>query len=128
MSMVSIVLDSAQSFVGSHGVTGWIAEAAGTPAEWAFCAHAVVAAEPLYVVEDAASHPAHANSPLVTQESQRAYAGATIYAPDGQILGMHCVVDTAPHAFTDAELAQLSDAARQASTILETFRHTPSVG
>lgn len=122
MSMTSVVLDTAQYFVGSHGLTGWVAEVGGTPAEWAFCAHAVVAGQPLYVVSDATTHPAHRDSPLVTQEGQRSYAGASIYAPDGQILGMQCVVDTRPHQFTEVELSLLTTAAGEASSILEASR------
>ena len=116
------MLDTAQYFGGWHGLTGWIAEVGGTPAEWAFCAHAVVAGRPVYVVSDATTHPAHHGSPLVTQESQRSYAGATIYALDGQILGIHCVVDTRPHQFTQGELGLLTTAAAEASSILEASR------
>ena len=51
VGLVTIVLDQAQYFVGAHGLTGWMAEARGTPVEWSFCAHAVRSRLP-FIVED----------------------------------------------------------------------------
>ena len=120
--MVSIVLDSAQFFVGSYGLDGWIARSEGTPVEWAFCAHAVLAEAPLYVVPDAIEHPTHRDSPLVTGEGTRAYAGAAIVDPDGQVIGMHCVVGEQPRSFGDEELGVLRTAAVEVGTILGGYR------
>ena len=64
-------LDTTQFFVGSHGLTGWIAEAEGTPVEWSFCGSAVLGGEPGYTVDDAETHPAHRDTPLVTAERPR---------------------------------------------------------
>ncbi len=121
-SMVSIVLDTAQYFAGAHGLAGWIAASRGTPLEWAFCAHAVLSGQRTYVVPDATAHPAHADSPLVTGEGTRAYAGVPITAPDGQILGMHCVTTTSPRPFTDDDLAALREATDEILDILAAYR------
>jgi GAF domain-containing protein len=121
-SMVSIVLDSAQFFAGSHGLNGWMAQSRGTPLEWAFCAHGVQSASPTYVVTDATAHPAHLASPMVNVEGTRSYAGAQIMEPGGQVLGMHCVVSTAPRSFTEEELAELRSAAAEIAALLEEHR------
>lgn len=121
-SMVSILLDSAQFFAGSHGLEGWLAAAEGTPIEWSFCARAALAGGRVYVVEDAPEHPAHRDSPLVTREGTRAYAGVAVRSPDGQVVGMHCVVSTSPRRFSDADLGILRKAADEVTDLLESYR------
>src|SRR5690349_8260946 len=77
ISLVSIVLDTAQVFLGAHGLHGWLADAGGTPVEWSFCANAVTSGRP-YVVPDAAADPRQATNPLVTADGIRSYAGIPI--------------------------------------------------
>lgn len=120
ISLVSLVLDSAQVLAGSYGVSGWIAEANGTPAEWAFCAHTVHRNAP-YIVPDAAHDPVQATNPLVTQDGIGSYAGVPLVI-DGQALGVHCVVSSTPHTFTDAELAELHTAAAEVVALLQRYR------
>ena len=55
-ALISIVLDSSQHFVASHGLTGWLAQTQGTPREWSFCTHAVEQKRD-FVVDDATTHP-----------------------------------------------------------------------
>ena len=123
MGMVSIVLDGAQFFVGSHGLRDWIAAAEGTPVEWSFCGAAVLTGAVTYVVPDAAVHPAHRDSPLVTREGVRAYAGAAITDSTGHALGMHCVVGIHPREFNGAELVSLC---AEADQILATLGEYPA--
>lgn len=123
-AMVSIVLDSAQFFVGSWGVSGWVAAAEGTPAEWAFCAHATLGEQRLYVIPDATADPRHRDSPLVTQEGIQAYAGTQLIDDDGEVLGTHCVTAPAPRQFTEDELRTLDAASAEALTILDGYRVT----
>lgn len=119
--VVSIVLDTAQYYAGSYGVTGWIAAAEGTPVEWAFCAHAVLSGRPTYVVSDAEADPRHRDSPLVAREGTRTYAGAAIVGTDGHILGMHCVTGTRPRRFAETELAILVRAAGEVAEVLAEY-------
>jgi GAF domain-containing protein len=65
MSMVTVVLDSAQVLIGSSGLEGWIVSAGGTPIEWSFCAQAVASGQP-YIVANAAHDEAQHDNPLVT--------------------------------------------------------------
>ncbi len=51
VALVSIVLEQAQYFRGSHGLDGWMATAGGTPAAWSFCQHVVRNRAP-FVVDD----------------------------------------------------------------------------
>src|SRR3954465_736793 len=64
VSLVSLVLDGAQLFVGSFGLQGWQAELGGTPIEWSFCVNTVRSGQP-YVVTDARIDALHAANPLV---------------------------------------------------------------
>jgi PAS domain S-box-containing protein len=120
--MVSIVLDGAQLFVGAHGLTGWLEQVRGTPAEWSFCAHGVLGESPVYVVDEAANHPVHAGGPLVTAEGVRAYAGAQIVGPGGAVLGMHCVVDAVPRVFSREDILELRRTAAQIGALLEAYQ------
>lgn len=79
-------------------------DAAETPRDVAFCAHTILAREPL-VVPDAAADPRFAGSALVTGAPfVRAYAGVPLTSPDGYNLGALCVKDTRPRAFGPSEV------------------------
>ncbi|MFF9553300.1 GAF domain-containing protein [Methylobacterium fujisawaense] len=67
-----------------------------TDLERSVCKYAL--AEPdLLIVPDLAADPRTADNPLVTGEPFiRFYAGAPLHAPDGQVLGSLCVIDTVP--------------------------------
>ena len=117
ISLVSIILDSAQFIVGSHGLEGWVDEVQGIPAEWSICAHTVLAGEP-YRVADALTHPEHRDNPLLAAAGLRCYAGVPLLAPDGSALGAHCVLDVGTRAFTEHDVAVLQEGARRALPIL----------
>ena len=119
--MVSIVLDGAQFFAGAHGVEGWIAEAEGTPVEWAFCAN-VVRRGSTYVVENAAEDDHQRHNPLVTEDGIRSYAGAPLVTSNGQVLGAYCVVGNEPRHFTEEEIAELEAMADEVVAELELHR------
>lgn len=119
-SYVSIVLDNAQIILSSAGLSGWICHAGGTPVEWSFCGQTVALAR-TYMVADAAEDDVHKDSPLVTMDGTRSYAGVPLTTPDGYVLGAHCVIDSNPHFFTDAELAELQSASEEISAILAEY-------
>jgi GAF domain-containing protein len=120
ISLISMVLDTAQFLAGSYGVDGWIAAAQGTPVEWSFCAHAVAAHEP-YIVPDAAAEPRLEGNPLVVADGFLAYAGVPI-AIDGAVLGTHCVIGHAAREFTDADLEELHRTAEEIVDLLQHYR------
>ena len=121
VSLVTIVLDRAQLFLGRHGLEGWADEAGGTPAEWAFCAEMVRTGRP-YVMPDATVDPLHHDNPLVTEVGVRSYAGAPLVTDNGQVLGGHCVVGLEPHEYSEHDLAVLREAADHVMEALERYR------
>ncbi|WP_328474511.1 GAF domain-containing protein [Actinoplanes sp. NBC_00393] len=123
VSLVSMVLDTAQFFPGSHGLDGWLADLHGTPAEWSFCATAVRTGT-AYVVPDATSDEHQASNPLVTVDGVRSYAGVPIVV-DGQILGAHCVLGFQEQTFSEADLAELRRSAQEIGAVLEAYRLAP---
>lgn len=121
IGLVTIVLDSAQLVIGKSGLRGWIADAQGTPAEWSFCARAVLARQP-YVVDDALVDPIQSGNPLVAYADVRAYAGVPLRSPSGEMLGAHCVLNDAPQHFTSADIEVLERAGLE--IMAELARHT----
>ncbi|WP_432534773.1 GAF domain-containing protein [Kineococcus arenarius] len=127
LSLVTLVLDSSVVFAGSHGLVGWLAEVGGVPAEWSFCTTTVVGDAP-HVVPDAIAGPVRYDSPVVTEEGLRAYAGVPLRTPDGQVVGSHCVLDVEPREFTAQDIAELETAAAELVAIFEAHRCTPATG
>ncbi|HEX8903585.1 MAG TPA: GAF domain-containing protein [Longimicrobiaceae bacterium] len=123
MSMVTVVLDEAQFFAAHHGLTGWMAEARGTPVEWSFCANAVASREP-FVVEDATTHPAVRDNPLVANDGIRCYAGIPLISSRGHALGTLCVIGTEARTFTGEDLDALRALAKKAVERIEERRKT----
>jgi len=120
VSLVSMVLDTAQFFAGSYGLEGWLADVHGTPVEWSFCATPVETGRP-YVVPDSTADARQATNPLVTVDGLRSYAGVPIVV-DGIPLGAHCVIGFETHSFTDDELDQLRVSANEIAALLQAYR------
>ncbi|MGK5681664.1 response regulator [Actinoplanes sp. URMC 104] len=121
IGMANLVLDTAQFTIGSHSVTGWIAEADGTPLEWSFCVQTVTTGRP-YVVPDATIDPVQQHNPLVTIDGWASYAGVPLIDHHGHVFGVHCVLDTSPHTFTETDLAELRAAADEIMALLQKYR------
>jgi GAF domain-containing protein len=122
-SLVSVLLDTSQFILGSYGLSGWVAEAGGTPAEWAMCTHTVLAGEP-YCVVDGTTDPRHADNPFLRMTGLRSYLGVPLIGSGGHTLGAHCVVDARPRIFTDVDLAVLTDGAEKVMKLLGEHRAT----
>ena len=121
IALTSLVMDCAQTLPGASGLQGWLAQVRGTPVEWSFCANAVVSGQP-YVVPDTAGDALQHDNPLVTLDGIASYAGVPLRDADGHVLGAQCVLGTAPHEFTDQEIAVLEAAAAEAVAILGEHR------
>ncbi len=118
VSLISIVLDSAQHFAASHGLSGWLEDAGGTPGEWAFCRFAVESKQP-FIVPDATLDDRVSNNPLVTQDGVRCYLGIPLITSKGHALGTLCVLGTTPREFSEEEVAALQALADRSVAYLE---------
>jgi GAF domain-containing protein len=119
VSMVSVLLDSAQAIIGSHGLPGAGDELQGAPAEWSLCTNTVLGGRP-YCLTDTTLDPRHAGNPFLTMAGLRSYAGVPLQ-DRGHVLGAHCVIDVAPRHFSDDDIAVLTEGAAAAMT--ELSRH-----
>jgi diguanylate cyclase (GGDEF)-like protein len=102
IAVISLVEAERQWFLSHKGL-----EARETPRDQAFCAHAIVADQPL-VVADAQLDERFANNPLVTGFPHiRFYAGAPLRSAEGHNLGTLCVIDQQPHHPDSVQIHQL---------------------
>ncbi|KUL35839.1 GAF domain-containing protein [Actinoplanes awajinensis] len=112
-AMVDALLDDAQVFLAGCGpVPDWIAEADGTPIEWAFCTP-FLTEQAARAVADFTIHPEHRDNPLVTLEGMRSYIGAPLVSSGGHVVGALCALDLRRRQFTDLDLEYLTRMAHE---------------
>jgi GAF domain-containing protein len=121
IAAISIVLDSAQYLIASHGLGGWIGAVSGTPSEWAFCRNTVDRQAP-FIVEDASIHPIVRENPLVVFEGIRCYLGVPLITRNQHAVGSLCVLGVEPRSFSEADLDRLRVLANEVLTLLEARR------
>lgn len=87
------------------------------------CVHTLASGGEL-TIPDLTVDPRTANSPLVTEDGYRFYAGAGIPGRNGVFLGALCVLDHVPRpeGLTAGQKATLAALARQVSTLFENRR------
>ena len=130
VTLLSLVDGRRQFFKSITGLSGWAAEARGTPLSHSFCQHVVAGDAPLEV-EDARTHPMVRGNRAIEDLGVIAYLGMPIHARDGRPLGSFCAIDREPREWTprdrevlavlagavDAEVALRETLARQAALI-----------
>ncbi|RYF66053.1 MAG: GAF domain-containing protein, partial [Comamonadaceae bacterium] len=115
MALISLVDGDRQWFKARVGM-----QAAETPREYAFCAHAIRDPSNPMQVEDAQTDPRFAANPLVTGDPNiRFYAGAPLVTSNGQALGTLCVLDDKPRSMDPKQLETLQYMAQQVVTMME---------
>ncbi len=99
IALISLIDEDRQWFKARIGL-----DAAETGRDVAFCAHAIVGADDLFIVGDASQDERFADNPLVTGDPLiRFYAGHVLHDTAGLALGTLCAIDRRPRQFSDVE-------------------------
>lgn len=117
IALISLVDSERQWFKAKVGL-----DAPETPREMAFCAHAILDPNEVFVVGNTLEDSRFATNPLVTGSPDiRFYAGAPIVTPEGLPIGTVCAIDRQPRQITAEQTQALQALSRQVARML-TFR------
>lgn len=111
IALVSLIDLGRQWFMSNRGLDFEVRE---TSRKTAFCAHAIMSTEDLFIVRDASKDFRFKDNPLVTGPPDiRFYAGAPLMSPEGFKLGTLCVIDstTRPNGLTLEEKQNMKELA-----------------
>ncbi len=113
MGAISFVDDDRQWFKAALGMN-----MTETPREVAFCHHTIQQSD-VMMVEDARLDSRFHDSPMVSGEGWRFYAGMPFESPDGYSVGSLCVLDRVPRSLTPDQKNALRILAGQVNARLE---------
>lgn len=118
IALISLVDADRQWFKSRIGL-----EAAHTARDIAFCAHAILEPDKVFIVSDTLKDKRFCDNPLVIADpSIRFYAGAPILTDDGHALGTVCAIDRKPRRLSASQIESLRSLARLVSALLERGR------
>jgi PAS domain S-box-containing protein len=118
MAMVSLVDGQRQWFKSRVGLA-----ATETPRDVAFCAHAILQPDEVFLVSDALQDARFSQNPLVQDDPHvRFYAGMPLVSSEKLPLGTLCVIDQVPRQLTALQLETLQTLGKHAMAVLELRR------
>lgn len=103
IALISLVDSDRQWFKSCYGTA--ITE---TPRDISFCAHAILG-DDIFYVPDTRRDPRFADSPLVSEQNIRFYAGVPLAGPQEYMIGTLCIMDNVPRELTDEDKRLLRD-------------------
>src|SRR5688500_18308103 len=103
IALISLVDSNRQWFKSCYGIN-----LRQTPRDISFCAHAILG-EDIFYVGDTKRDPRFHDSPVVTQENIRFYAGIPLSGPQEQMIGTLCIMDNVPRELTEEDKRLLRD-------------------
>ncbi|QXP65017.1 ATP-binding protein [Polaribacter sp. HaHaR_3_91] len=116
IALVSIIDKNRQWFKSTHGIEG-VTE---TPRDVAFCSHAILDPNELFIINDASKDKRFFDNPLTINEPNVIfYAGAPLNSSEGVPLGTLCVIDNKPKILTGNQKDSLKLLSKQVVVLLE---------
>lgn len=119
VAVISIIEEDRQVFAAHAGLPKPWEERGETPLTHSFCKHVVTKRAPL-VVPDALHDPLVSHNLAIRDLHVRAYMGAPLTLPGGEVIGAVAAISSEPRDWTDAERALLVSIARVVSDEIET--------
>lgn len=104
-ALVTLVSDDRQFFLSSYGLPDDVRQ---NSIDHSFCKY-VGASNKSFRVVDAVNNMIVCHLLSIEEMSVHAYMGVPLKAPNGEILGTTCVIDTEPRVWTDEEEQLLTD-------------------
>lgn len=115
ISVISLIDKDRQWFKSRVGL-----DAQETDRGLAFCAHAILYPNDMFIVPDPTQDERFKDNPLVLGEPHIGfYAGVPLLTPNGSALGTLCVMDHKPNMLTDEQKFTLKALARVVTTQME---------
>jgi len=115
ISLISLIDNNRQWFKSHHGYVE-----KETPRNHAFCAHAIIDPNEIFVIQDARNDKRFHDNPLVTGEPHIIfYAGVPLISESGQALGTLCVIDQKAKQLNESQLRSLKALSNQVMNLLE---------